>query len=1190
MPCLLSAHVGHDTVSSHLNPGLHLRAPITTESTQPAAAPAAAADQGTPVKPESYPAAAAAPAAAETPSPASEVHDSQSKVEASAASPPAQSEAQPATTAGKDASQSSSGGSTPTEVVTEVEPEQPPASKQQVADAAAQAEQSTTATEPSIWPDTWPSELRCELLEAVHGWEGTQAALVNSVAAQPWLAHCSLTKKIVQLTVKAVSQRTKFNGKQLFLVRTAAVEQAADDASQDVVERLQATAPLLEAAEAAQAAALEAAVQAKAAAAAAAAATATADKQVEPAPEFGAAQAAFGELAQAVLTAHELEIVAESDVVEFEQGVAAACSLQEVGQVCQHAQSMGLLGSLACTPSTAAMLTTVHTCAGSVMDAMTAVSNIAARLLHLTTVPAELAPRMVQATISAVLRCGEFADSASAVLSESVLPGAIAGALKADALAGKHVQLLPDSMQTHVPALTVLQSVSNTAIAQTFEQPASGAVSTEWLTGEADLSAAVSEEQFTTSAVKSAKQCLQAAGQALRARAAHVKMLHQNQGTADSRAKAEAKVGTQTAAWQRTLLAAKDKAASRAAQRERKQAAAQAKAEKLAAKAEKAADTAAAQAAQQAQRSMMAAFLSSTPEKPAFGGSAASSGRQQVRSATRLTGDALGSSVNLGAAFASARVGARPSILATFLSEVPDSSKLRSYTRQQLNRVRGMLVRVQQWAAAEGLPLRKATRGAMSVLQGNPHAGYEAVLAGARARALPLGTVTITDLVDETSVPDAELKLTSLPDHAGHAQAADAPAAPATFGRRKLLSFAGNPHHYRPPYWGTWPQSIHDVQVEGEDRRLTARWPWGQVAGVDYEYDSGEEWDEDEEGEDIASGSEGDAESDEEEDAQAKRGADGLDYGDGWLCENNVIDYDSDADGGDDLPAYVPSMQDSNPFVQRVFAGRSKTGAAGVGGAGGATAFFIGSMFDLDAEADEEDSKRKLFLDGLRVAWTPAGQQAAAPGGQLPLPNFDPQLSSASREATTAGDPAAAAASPDAPGSAAKPAKPTSASKRLTEIPSEWVHHLLLAAHGYMGSLPKLAADWLAEVKPRSAQMQLVTKKLVLKTLQESVSRAHSRAPCIANSEAWEAAGLNLPVPPLQVEEPTPAAGSKKAPAAAAAASMRAPATPPRASTQSPARSAAKTPGSAGSKRVRSPAPTPGSTKQAKLSDLMSPR
>ena len=104
----------------------------------------------------------------------------------------------------------------------------------------------------------------------------------------------------------------------------------------------------------------------------------------------------------------------------------------------------------------------------------------------------------------------------------------------------------------------------------------------------------------------------------------------------------------------------------------------------------------------------------------------------------------------------------------------------------------------------------------------------------------------------------------------------------STLRRVKFLQFYDD---HRPAYYGTRRRKGAGKQGGKGGRKSKGRNPVnsvGTLSGVDYEVDSEEEWEEGaEEGESL-SGSEGEDE-----------GADGreLDYGDGWLCEDDQIEY-----------------------------------------------------------------------------------------------------------------------------------------------------------------------------------------------------------------------------------------------------------------------------------------------------------
>jgi len=104
----------------------------------------------------------------------------------------------------------------------------------------------------------------------------------------------------------------------------------------------------------------------------------------------------------------------------------------------------------------------------------------------------------------------------------------------------------------------------------------------------------------------------------------------------------------------------------------------------------------------------------------------------------------------------------------------------------------------------------------------------------------------------------------------------------STLRRVKFLQFYDD---HRPAYYGTRRRKGAGKKGKKGGGKSKGRNPVnsvGTLSGVDYEVDSEEEWEEGaEEGESL-SGSEGEDE-----------GADGreLDYGDGWLCEDDQIEY-----------------------------------------------------------------------------------------------------------------------------------------------------------------------------------------------------------------------------------------------------------------------------------------------------------
>ncbi|KXS18764.1 hypothetical protein M427DRAFT_199045 [Gonapodya prolifera JEL478] len=111
------------------------------------------------------------------------------------------------------------------------------------------------------------------------------------------------------------------------------------------------------------------------------------------------------------------------------------------------------------------------------------------------------------------------------------------------------------------------------------------------------------------------------------------------------------------------------------------------------------------------------------------------------------------------------------------------------------------------------------------------------------------------------------------------------PAAelPVYVNRKKLLQFrSGIDIGVRPAWWGPFSKTSKDV---------LARRPFGQDGELDYEFDSEEEW-EDEDGEDLVS------EDDEEEEPKGKDVVDDEEEDD-WLVPDGYLSDGEGMEGGE---------------------------------------------------------------------------------------------------------------------------------------------------------------------------------------------------------------------------------------------------------------------------------------------------
>ena len=167
-------------------------------------------------------------------------------------------------------------------------------------------------------------------------------------------------------------------------------------------------------------------------------------------------------------------------------------------------------------------------------------------------------------------------------------------------------------------------------------------------------------------------------------------------------------------------------------------------------------------------------------------------------------------------------------------------------------------------------------------------------------------------------------------------------------GRRmKLLQFHDQ---LRPAYWGTFSKPVRRARVNG-------RRPFGQdTQAFNYEVDSDEEW---EEGQwESLSGPDDD---DEDEDGADGRATNELDYGDGWLVTDDVVERDTsgvqfaDEENSDDEYAAEGSAE-PKPQPRRSLVG---------------TTVVLGTSFDISASGLSPDS-------GDALLWSLRAQPLAA--------------------------------------------------------------------------------------------------------------------------------------------------------------------------------------------------------------------